>query len=149
MRRLIVTALVILTALTATLGARQADPRAAVEAANKHFMAAFGKGDAAALAMMYTTGALAFPPNGDITRGREAIQKLWAGALATGVKALSLITVEVEGHGDTAHEVGTYEMHDAAGKVVDRGKYVVIWKREQGQWKLHRDIWNTNIPPTK
>jgi ketosteroid isomerase-like protein len=35
------------------------------------------------------------------------------------------------------------------GKVVDRGKYIVIWKREQGQWKLHRDIWNTSMPPAK
>lgn len=22
-------------------------------------------------------------------------------------------------------------------------KYVVVWKKEDGQWRLHRDIWNT------
>jgi ketosteroid isomerase-like protein len=25
---------------------------------------------------------------------------------------------------------------------VDQARYVVVWKREGGRWKLHRDIWN-------
>jgi ketosteroid isomerase-like protein len=25
-------------------------------------------------------------------------------------------------------------------KVLDSGKYIVVWKRQDGQWKLHRDI---------
>jgi len=32
---------------------------------------------------------------------------------------------------------------------VTDGKYVVIWKRDGGQWKIHRDIWNTSMPATK
>ena len=129
--------------------ARQADARAAIEAANKQFAAAFAKGDAAALAGMYTAGAVAFPPNGEPTKGRAAIQKIWAGAIAGGIKAVTLTTTEVETHGDTAHEVGNYEMKVDGGKVVDRGKYVVIWKRDASGWKLHRDIWNTSMPPAK
>jgi ketosteroid isomerase-like protein len=35
------------------------------------------------------------------------------------------------------------------GKVADRGKYVVIWKRVGGEWKLHRDIWTTSLPAAK
>jgi ketosteroid isomerase-like protein len=30
---------------------------------------------------------------------------------------------------------------------MDSGKYVVIWKREDGAWKLHRDIWTTSASP--
>jgi hypothetical protein len=30
--------------------------------------------------------------------------------------------------------------------VLDQGKYIVIWKREKGQWKLHRDIFNSSVP---
>jgi hypothetical protein len=51
--------------------------------------------------------------------------------------------------GDTAHEVGQYELLDAAGKTLDRGKYVVLWKKEGGRFKLHRDIWTTSMPPAK
>ena len=131
------------------VAARQGDARPAIEAANKQFVAAFAKGDAAALAGMYTTGAVAFPPNGEPAKGRAAIQKIWQGAISGGIKAVTLTTTEVETHGDTAHEVGMYEMKVDGGKVVDRGKYVVIWKREAGAWKLHRDIWNTSMPPAK
>jgi uncharacterized protein (TIGR02246 family) len=134
---------------TMFVDARQGDARGAIEAANKQFVAAFAKGDAAALAAMYTPGAMALPPNGEIAKGREAIQKIWRGAIDGGIKAVTLTTSEVESHGDTAHEVGNYEMKVDGGKVVDRGKYIVIWKREQGQWKLHRDIWNTNMPAAK
>ena len=55
-----------------TLNARQ-DPRAAIEAANKQFAVAFAKGDAAAIAAMYSSTAQAFPPNGDVVRGREGL----------------------------------------------------------------------------
>jgi ketosteroid isomerase-like protein len=64
----------------------------------------------------------------------------------SGVKGATLTTLEAEGQGDTAYEVGKYTLTGEAGKVLDTGKYVTIWKREQGQWKLHRDIWNTNTP---
>jgi ketosteroid isomerase-like protein len=29
---------------------------------------------------------------------------------------------------------------------VDQGKYIVIWKQDGGQWKLHRDIFNSSLP---
>ena len=64
-----------------------------------------------------------------------------------GVKAAKLESVEVEGHGDSAVEIGKYELYAAGQQRVDHGKYVVIWKREQGEWMLWRDIWNTSVPP--
>jgi ketosteroid isomerase-like protein len=124
-------------------------PRAAIEAANAKFSADYAKGDAAAVAAHYTAAGQAFPPNGEIARGREAIQKVWKGAMDAGVKGVKLVTLEVEAHGDTAHEVGTYVLVGDGGKTLDNGKYVVIWKREGGQWKLHRDIWNTSMPAPK
>jgi uncharacterized protein (TIGR02246 family) len=127
-----------------------AGPKAAIEAANAKFSADFAKGDATAVASHYTASAWAFPPNGDITRGREAIAKLWKGAMDAGVKEVKLTVVEAEAHGgDTAHEVGTYVLTGEGGKTIDTGKYVVVWKRQGGQWKIHRDIWNTNMPATK
>lgn len=124
-------------------------PKAAIEAANARFAADFAKGDARAVASHYTAGGQAFPPNGDVAKGREAIAKLWKGAMDAGVKSVKLVVVEVEGHGDTANEVGTYTLFDEGGKSIDSGKYIVIWKRDGGQWRIHRDIWNTSMPATK
>ena len=65
----------------------------------------------------------------------------------SGVKGAKLEVVEVEGMGQTAVEVGRYALSDAEGNVLDHGNYVVIWRKVEGQWKLHRDIWNSNVPP--
>ena len=44
-------------------------------------------------------------------------------------------------------EVGSYSMTDKSGKEIDKGKYIVLWKMEDGKWKLHRDIFNSDMPP--
>jgi uncharacterized protein (TIGR02246 family) len=120
--------------------------RAAVEAANRKFTAALARGDAAALASLYSTDAAAYPPNADVVRGRDGIQKLWQSVIGMGIAEATLDTVDVEAQGDLAYETGNFVMKTKDGKVADRGKYVVIWKRTGGQWLLHRDIWNTSMP---
>jgi ketosteroid isomerase-like protein len=122
------------------------DPRPAIEEANAGFSALLARGDAAGMAAMYTADAQAFPPNGDIVTGSAAIQKLWQGVMDSGIKGAKLITVDVTASGDLASESGKYEMSGAEAKVLDSGKYVVVWKREGGRWKIHRDIWNTSLP---
>jgi uncharacterized protein (TIGR02246 family) len=128
-------------------GAAQAqDVRATIEASNKAFVAAFAKHDAKAIGEFYTSTAQAFPPNSDVIRGRAAIVKMWDGVFASGVAAAELKTTEVQTHGTSAYETGTYVMKLKDGKVADQGKYVVVWMQEDGKWKLHRDIWNTSLP---
>ena len=123
-----------------------ADVRAEIEAANRAFEAAIANGDAKAAAALYTASGQALPAGSDVVSGPEAIAKLWQGVFDSGIKGIRLQTLEVDSASDLAHEVGQYELLDAAGKVVDRGKYVVIWKKEGGRFKLHRDIWTTSIP---
>ena len=125
---------------------KSGDVKAEIDKANDAFVAAFGKGDAAAVAKMYTSDARVFPPNSDAIQGADAIQKLWKGAMEMGVKSVKLQATEVEAHVSVVHEVGSYSMLAADGKQLDRGKYLVIWNREGNVWKLHRDIWNTNLP---
>ena len=120
--------------------------RRAIEAANEQFMDAFRRGDAAALAGLYSEQGQAFPPNGDIAQSRRAIQDVWQAAMDAGIKGARLNTLEVDGQDDTAYEVGKYTLLGEAGQTLDAGKYIVIWKREAGQWKLHRDIWNSSQP---
>lgn len=123
--------------------------RAAIAAANQEFVAAFSRGDAAGIATLYTKDGQVLPPNNDFIAGKQAIQTFWQGAMNTGITGAKLETVEVENYGDTAGEVGKYTLQGEGGKVVDMGKYVVIWKQESGQWKLHRDIWNSSTPAPK
>jgi ketosteroid isomerase-like protein len=135
-----------LVAGAATISTAQ-DVRAAIEAGSKAFMAAAGRGDAAAIAALYTSTARVLPPGGEAVQGREAIQKLFQGAIDAGMTNLTLTALEVEAHGDTAHDVGTWAVKGKDGATLDSGKYIVIWKNEGGSWRLHRDIWNSNTPP--
>jgi len=145
----VVSLMAVMSASAVAAGAQDAAVRAAIEAGNKKVSAAMTKGDAAALAALYTTDAQAFPPNSDVVKGRAAIQAMWKGVLDSGVTGLEVVTTEVEAQGPFASEVGTYVVKLKDGSVADRGKYVVVWKKVGGKWLLHRDIWNTSQPAPK
>jgi uncharacterized protein (TIGR02246 family) len=117
----------------------------AIVAANETFMDTFNSGDAAGLAALYTEDAQLLPPNADFVTGHAAIQAFWQAVMDMGITGAVLVTGEVEGHGDTVIEVSTFQLL-AGGQVVDEGKYIVIWKRDRNQWKLHRDIFNSSLP---
>jgi uncharacterized protein (TIGR02246 family) len=121
--------------------------RETIVAADEKFMAAFNKGDAAGVAALYTENGQLLPPNSDIITGRKAIQAFWQGVMDMGIKSAKLETSEVEGTGDTVSEIGKYSLLGEGDKTLDTGKYVVIWKQVEGQWQLHRDIWNSSLPP--
>jgi uncharacterized protein (TIGR02246 family) len=122
------------------------DVRDAVAAANEEFMAAFNRGDAAGLAALYTENGQVLPTNSDVITGQEAIEAFWQAVMDMGITGAKVESVEVEGHGDTAIDVGKYTLHGAEGQELDHGKYIVIWKHQDGQWKLHRDIFNSSLP---
>ena len=123
--------------------------RSEIEAANKILEATFARGDSPGMAALYTDNAQVLPAQSDFVTGTQAIAQFWQAVFDSGVKGVSLITLEVEDLGDTANEVGRLELRYADGKVLDRAKYVVIWKKEGGSWKLHRDIWTTSVVPAE
>ena len=123
--------------------------RAAIEANNKKFAAALGDKDAAAVAALYTAEARLLPPNAEMMEGAQAIQAFWQGGLDMGIQKATLATVEVQVRGDIACEVGEYTLiiqPTADQTIKDKGKYVVVWKKQDGSWKLDVDIWNTSLP---
>ena len=50
-----------------------AEPSSEIEAANRRFMEAFGRGDAASVAQLYTSTAQLLPANSDVVAGTPAI----------------------------------------------------------------------------
>jgi uncharacterized protein (TIGR02246 family) len=133
--------------LLLAVSAQARDLKSDIDAANQKFGAAYAKGDAAAIARLYTPHAQAFPPGGDIATGRTEIEHVWAGAIQSGMKITGLQTLSVEQYGNAAREIGrfTAEAPDAQKQMTKLdGKYVVVWKRVNGTWMLDSDIWNLN-----
>lgn len=146
-RRLLVTLLIL---CAASFAQAQQSVRTTIEANTKQFIEAFNKGDAAAVANLYTMDARLLPPNAEMVQGRANIQTFWQGAISAGLKMVSLETEHVETQGNLAVEVGRYTTTiPGAGGVTrtDKGKYVVAWKREGRNWKLAIDIFNSDLPP--
>jgi uncharacterized protein (TIGR02246 family) len=117
-----------------------------IRRANDTFEASFARGDAAAIAGLYTSSGVLLPTGMDTIRGAEGIQTFWQSAMAMGIRQVKLKTRDIEELDDTAIELGTYTLFAASGQQIDQGKYLVVWKEEAGQWKLHQDIWNTSVP---
>jgi uncharacterized protein (TIGR02246 family) len=113
-----------------------------IAAVNRAFEEAARKRDNDRIAGLYTADAIVMPPDAPFVKGREKIKQFWGSAIQQmGVKDVKLNTVDLELVGDTAYEVGEAVLTLQSGGVT--AKYVVVWKKVDGQWRLHRDIWNT------
>ncbi len=104
-----------------------------------------GRRDFAALERVYTRNARLLPPGAPMVAGRAAVAGFWRGALdALGVESLRLHTLTLDVLGDSAQEVGRAELAVKGGGAPVALKYVVLWKREDGGWRLDVDIWNAD-----
>ena len=125
--------------------------RAEIEAVNAQLAGAVQEGNAAAAAAVYTENAILMPPNSPRIFGRDSAEAAWASLLSSGLKESTLSTVEVMGSGDTICEIGEYvflfEPGGGRRAYTEEGKYHVVWKlNSAGEWKIHVDIWNSNLP---
>ena len=123
-----------------------AQGRAGVDEANRRFMEAMERGDAASVAALYTEDAVVLPPDGPMVSGRSAIEEFWRGLMGAGARGVNLETLRLAGSGDMLHEVGraTITIQPEAGEMNNLVvKYVVVWEREPGgDLALAVDIWN-------
>jgi uncharacterized protein (TIGR02246 family) len=112
-----------------------------ISAVSRQFEEAARKGDLDRIASLYTPDAIVLPPDGPLVKGRDAIKQMWGTvAQQIGLKDVRLNTLDFELAGDTGYEVGEATLTVSSGTAV--AKFVVVWKKIGGQWRLHRDIWN-------
>jgi uncharacterized protein (TIGR02246 family) len=137
------TVIVALACLIPATSARSDPARNAVDAGNRAFIKAFLQGNATAVANLYTPDAQVIAPGSPVARGRSAIAAFWQKLIDSGVKDVTLETAEVESAGDLAYETGIVRLVAKDG-TVSNARYVVIWKRTDGEWLLHRDTWNSS-----
>jgi uncharacterized protein (TIGR02246 family) len=121
--------------------------RAAVEDVDRAFSAAFDRDDTLVISSLYTEDAVLLPPNHEPVVGRDSIAAYWAPLLSPALKSLHLETTEVGGAQDAIYETGNFTLIAEDGSTADRGKYIVLMKRQSdGGWRVYRDIWNSNQP---
>ena len=137
------TVLIVLACLVPAISARSDQVRDAVDAGNRAFIKAFLQGNATAVANLYTPDAQVIAPGAPTAKGRSAVAAFWQKTIDSGIKDVTLETSEVESAGDLAYETGNVRLVAKDG-TVSNARYVVIWKRIDGKWLLHRDTWNSS-----
>jgi uncharacterized protein (TIGR02246 family) len=112
----------------------------AMDAGNQAVVAAIMAGDAESVAAGYTDDAYVLAPDAATVRGREDIRAFWQGLIDSGVQNVVINTGEVASSGDLAYVVGTIEV-TGEDNSTEQSRYVLVFKRVSGEWRLHLDIW--------
>jgi len=100
-------------------------------------------GDADRIGDLYTREARVMPPDSGFVTGRGEVVEFWTGVHDAGITSVDIETVEVDVQAETASRVGRATLGDDDGTTVDRVKFIELWRREDGAWRIHGDIWNS------
>jgi uncharacterized protein (TIGR02246 family) len=118
----------------------------AIEAAAARFAEAFGRDDFDALLALYTPNARLLVDGGEPVDGLAAIREFFVRwKAANGAQTIRFSQFEFYGEDPVVTEVSQMEIRDAAsGQLQARGKQILVRVKQDGQWRIHRDIWNGN-----
>ena len=117
--------------------------RTEIEAVNKTFMDLVAKGDSVGIANLYSSDAKLMFPGAPPVVGKAGIQSVFGGIIKSGVTKVELKTKEVFGTEELLGEEEEVIIY-VGDKVVAEDKALVLWKKEDGKWKLFRDMTNAN-----
>ncbi len=117
-----------------------------IDEKNAEFAKAFTTGDSAGMVNHYAPDAKIFPPNAAAVVGRPAIAALVSEYLSFGIKEFHDSTTDLYGNEDNLIEEGTFFMGDGKGHTIDKGKYIAVWRKSEGQWKEYSNMFNTSLP---
>ena len=112
--------------------------RPVIENRDKEFSKYLFDGDSVALANMYTRDA-----QFGTLKGAEippALGKWVRNAIKNDSRNITFKTVTLTADREMLVETGTGEVRSDAGLLKSTFRYLVVWKKEDGVWKLYRDI---------
>ena len=125
---------------------------AGLRAAGDAWLLAFSGRDADKLAQLYADDAVVMPEAEPSASGAASINgfyldyfgRLHSGSYSISVPASQIMT---GASGDLGYRAGVYRMSDGTGTQVDTGKWLQVWRRAGGEWRVVRDTWNSDGLP--
>lgn len=109
-----------------------------IDSLNKKGAKLFFDGDSVGMYNMYAKDADLEGIKG------EQILFYWGERIRYAIKhdsrKMTFKTTSVSTDGEFLIDLGTYNIENSKGLSKGQGKYLIVWKQENGQWKLYRDI---------
>ena len=139
--------LVVLLLLIAAPGAITAQASKQVipawlEAAARRVEKDLTSGNSQDLANLYAVDAVDIESGQPAWTGRDEIA--WQNAAfvkANRITSMKVVPAEFQSSGNMGYERGSYELRftpKGGTSTVDRSNYLIVWKRQSGQWRIHR-----------
>lgn len=124
---------------------------AALRARSEGVVAAEKSQNIDAAVAFYAEDAIVQPAGAPLLRGRDAVRAMYGDVFGSGaVKAFETIPtrLEVAASGDIGYEYGVnrFTLTTPDGDLLDVGKYLVVWKKVDGEWYAAVLSFNSDTP---
>jgi uncharacterized protein (TIGR02246 family) len=123
----------------------------AIAALRQSFVTAIESDDVEGMVALLTEDGTAFPPHEPALVGRQANRAWHEQRITEFETAFTVSTDELIGDGDQAFERFSYTLtltpREGGDALVDSGRCVWFWRRQDSEWKVARAMWNSPEPP--
>jgi len=122
----------------------------AIRELDRQWQAAVEAKDVEGVLSFYAPNAVKMDPNAPALVGKEHFREafeVWL-PLPEVSNAFEPDVIEVSASGDMAWDRGTYQfrMETPEGVVEDVGKYLMVWEKIDGEWKVVAECGNSDLP---
>jgi ketosteroid isomerase-like protein len=123
-----------------------AEMKKITEERNQVYDKAMVDGDSLNIVQHFSSDCVVLPPNGDQIVGKASIIPTVMAFSRMGIKKFTDETTRVLDGGDYIIEEGNYFLGGDNNSTLDKGKYLCVWKKEDGEWRVCSNMWNTSMP---
>lgn len=122
------------------------EAKKAIAVSNAIYFESFVENDSSIFIDRYARDACIMAPDAPQACGHEEAAKFFRAAYDDyGLRGGKFITTAVYGDGvEYATEEGTWQSLNEKGELFDNGKFLVLWKKTPGGWKMFRDSFSSN-----
>lgn len=123
----------------------------AVRARSEQVLAAESVEDIDKAMTFWAENAIVQPPDAPQIRGKQAVRELY-NELFPGDQLADfsgeISHIEVSEAGDLAYEYGVNKIivHETDRDLINEGKYLIVWKKTDGEWYIRALSFNNNAP---
>jgi ketosteroid isomerase-like protein len=143
-------ALLLVLGITPVVLANESADRAAIEAAAQAWIKAFNARDADTLVALTTEDVVLLDATLAPVSGHKAAHGVLQRAVGASTSLVTTATKEIVIAGDVAWRIGAFTHKPPPnGFAPGHGQSLEIWKRVNGQWKMHRQMSSTLLAQPK
>lgn len=120
--------------------------RTAIKEGDTKYLNGFRNKDSTEMAAVFSSDAIVMPPDVELVKGND-IATFYGGLIRNAqFKDARIDNETVTGNAELVVATGSYELYGDNNKSMLKGKYMQVWKPENGNWKVYRAIWNSDMP---